>query len=207
LLHLRQPEPALASFGRALAIDPGLPDAWLGTSIASLMIENVAAALAACQRALAINPDSARTLVQLGECHALRGESDLAMSCFDRALAIEPDHDGALTSRIFTVDFTEGSDFAAHQAARSEWWRRIGAKIAATHHSPSDNDRDPDRRLVLGYVSAEFRQRSAAFTYRPVLENHDKSQFEVSCYSNYPTEDDVTSSFRQAADRWRGVFG
>lgn len=207
LLNLRQPEAALASFGRALAVNPALADAWLGASIASLMNEQIANALAACRRALAIQPDCARTLVQLGECHALQGETDVAISCFDRALAIEPDHDGALSSRIFTVDFMEGSDVAAHQAVRSEWWRRIGAKIAAAHHSPHDNDRDPDRRLVLGYVSAEFRQRSAALTYRPVIENHDKSQFEVICYSNHPAEDGVTASFRKVADQWHSVFG
>jgi predicted O-linked N-acetylglucosamine transferase (SPINDLY family) len=207
LLHLRQPERALASFDRALSISPGLPEAWLGYSIASLMIEKVPQALAACQRALAIKPQSARAFAQLGECHALMGDADVAVSYFDRALAIEPDHDGALSSRIFSLDFTADSGFAEHQAARSEWWRQIGAKIAAEHHSPHENDRTPNRRIVLGYVSAEFRGRSAAFAYRPVLQNHDKSRFEVICYSNYPTEDAVTASFRQVADRWRSVYG
>jgi predicted O-linked N-acetylglucosamine transferase (SPINDLY family) len=207
LLHLRQPETALASFDRALSIDPGLPDAWIGYSVASLMLEKVAQAVAACQRALAIKPESARAFVQLGECHALQGDVDLAVSCFDRALAIEPDHDGALSSRIFILDFSGDSDFAAHQAARSEWWRQIGAKIAAEHSSPHENDRSLDRRIVLGYVSAEFRGRSAAYSYRRVLQNHDKSQFEVICYSNHPTEDAVTATFRQAADRWRSVYG
>jgi predicted O-linked N-acetylglucosamine transferase (SPINDLY family) len=67
------------------------------------------------------------------------------------------------------------------------------------------NDSDPDRRIVLGYVSAEFRHRSAAYVFRPVLANHDRSRFEVICYSGSPAEDAVTRSFRDLADRWRDV--
>jgi len=207
LLHLRQPERAVASFDQALSINPGLPEAWLGYSIASLMLEKVAQALAACERALAIKPNFARAFVQLGECYALQGDADLAVSCFDRALAIEPDHEGALSSRIFAVDFSGESNFTAHQAARSVWWRQIGAQIAAKHRFPHQNDRTLNKRIVLGYVSADFRHHSAAFSYRPVLHNHDKSQFEVICYSNYPTEDAVTATFRLVADRWRSVYG
>jgi predicted O-linked N-acetylglucosamine transferase (SPINDLY family) len=39
-----------------------------------------------------------------------------------------------------------------------------------------------------------------------VLENHDKTRFEVICYSGSPIEDDVTNSFRKVADRWRSVL-
>jgi len=39
-----------------------------------------------------------------------------------------------------------------------------------------------------------------------VLENHDKTQFEVICYSGSPTEDAVTGWFRHSAGRWRNVL-
>jgi predicted O-linked N-acetylglucosamine transferase (SPINDLY family) len=35
--------------------------------------------------------------------------------------------------------------------------------------------------------------------------NHDKSRFEIICYSTSPTADDMTDSFRHVADRWRDV--
>lgn len=204
LIFLRRYEEALANFDRALSIDPEFVGAWIGRANA-LMSSSVTEAFAACQRALAIRPDSASALSLLGQWHAQQGDAEAAVSCFDRALAIKPDGEATLSNRIFSLDFVETSGFAQHQAARAEWWRQIGSKIAAPLPLPYDNDRNPGRKLVVGYVSAEFKHRSAAFTYRPVLQNHDKSRFEIICYSGSTNEDAVTDSFRQVADRWRNT--
>jgi predicted O-linked N-acetylglucosamine transferase (SPINDLY family) len=203
---LRQVERAIADFDLALAIDPGQTIGWINRANILMLTGKVTEALAASERALAIEPDSAKALTLLGQCHALQGDAEAAVTWFDRALAIEPDDEVALSSRIFTLDFSRDGDFARHQAARSEWWRQIGSKIAEQHPPRHDNDCDPAKRIVLGYVSAEFGQCSAAYSFRPVLENHDKTRFEVICYSGTPTEDAVTDSFRQVADRWRSVL-
>ena len=197
---------ALADSDRALATNPMLPEAWIGRSSILMQMEKVTDALAACQRALAISPASAKALGQLGRCHSLLGDTEATIACFDRALAIKPDDGTVLSNRIFALDFSENGDFGLHQEARSQWWRRIGSKIAAEQPVHHENDRDPRRRIVLGYVSADFGHHSAAHSFRPVLLHHDKSKFEVICYSSSPTDDEVTASFRNAADRWRDVL-
>ena len=200
---LQHIQDALASCDRALSISPDNAHAWLVRAgimkDAGLQTE----ALAACQRALEISPNFPEALTRLGERLALQGDVEGAVSCFDRALAIKPDDDITLSTRIFALDFAAKGDFASHQAARSLWWHRIGAKIAAEHPPHHDNDFNPTRRIVLGYVSADFKHHSAAYAFRPVLQHHDRSQFEVICYSGSPVEDAVTASFRQLADRWR----
>ena len=203
-LFLKQNAEALADFDRVIALDPLMALGWLGRANILMLDKKVSEALDACQRALAIEPNSPKTLTQIGQCHALLGDAETAVSFFDRALAIRPDDEIALQSRIFSLDFGDGDD-ARRQAARSEWWRRICAPIAARHPPRHDNDRDPARRIVLGYVSGDFRHHSAAYGFRPVLTSHDTSRFEVICYSNSPKQDDVTETFRQAADRWRDV--
>jgi predicted O-linked N-acetylglucosamine transferase (SPINDLY family) len=203
LLGLRRLGEALESFDRALSINSEAISAWLGRADIFMLAGRLTDAWAACQRALAIEPHSAKALTQLGQCHALKGDVKAAISCLDRALAIKPDDECALLRRIFTEDFDVDTGFAAQQAVRSEWWRQIGSKLAAERPSQHENDRDPTRRIVLGYVSADFRQHSAAYAFRPVLANHDKTRFEVVCYSAAPIEDTVTASFRQVADRWR----
>jgi predicted O-linked N-acetylglucosamine transferase (SPINDLY family) len=206
LLVLGRVGEALESFDRALSVNPDLELAWLGRARILVLTKNVTEALAACQRALAIQPNSASALAQIGQCHMLQGDAAAAVSCFDRSLAIKPGDDAVLSNRIFALDFSEDGDYARHQAARSEFWRQIGSTVSAEHPAQYDNDPDPARRIVLGYVSADFRQHSAAHAFRPVLENHDKSRFEVICYSGSPTEDDVTGSFRDTADRWRSAL-
>jgi predicted O-linked N-acetylglucosamine transferase (SPINDLY family) len=61
---------------------------------------------------------------------------------------------------------------------------------------------DPDRRIVVGYVSSEFRSHSAALTLLPVLFHHDHSKFEIVAYSCVPAQDAVTEECRAAVDRW-----
>jgi len=204
LLVLKRNSEALADFDATIAINPGLSLGWLGRANVLMMSKQVDEALDACQRAVAIEPNSTKALTQIGQCHALLGDAEAAVAFFDRALAINPADDVALVSRIFSLDFCEGG-YAQHQAARTEWWRRIGSDIAEMHPPHHANDLDPHRRIVLGYVSGDFRQHSAAYTFRPVLENHDKSRFSVICYSTSPTADEVTDSFRRVADRWRDV--
>lgn len=61
---------------------------------------------------------------------------------------------------------------------------------------------DPDRRLVVGYVSADFRRHSAGFVFMPVLRHCDHANFELVCYSTSPLQDEMTDEFRSFADRW-----
>jgi predicted O-linked N-acetylglucosamine transferase (SPINDLY family) len=203
-LSLKQNSEALDDFDRVISINPNLALGWLGRANVLMLRKRVSEALEACQRAVAIEPNSTKALTQIGQCHALLGNAEAAVSFFDRTLAINPNDEVALQSRIFSLEFCAADD-ALQQAARAEWWRRIGARISARHPPHHENGPDPARRIVLGYVSADFKHHSAAYAFRPVLENHDKSQFEVICYSNTPKTDDVTDSFRHIADRWRDV--
>jgi predicted O-linked N-acetylglucosamine transferase (SPINDLY family) len=203
LLGLSRLNEAVASFDRALTLQPRLADALLGRATALLQLKRPDGALADCRRALEIEPHSPGALTFLGACYEKRGDLSDAISLYERALAIKPDFGPALSSRIFALDFAPGADFAVQQAARADWWRQVGAPIAAAAPQDHDNDVDPERRLVLGYVSGDFRRHSAALIFRPVLENHDRSRFEIVCYSCSAFEDDTTRAFRRIADRWR----
>lgn len=56
---------------------------------------------------------------------------------------------------------------------------------------------------MLGYVSSDFNAHSAAFIFKPVLQHHDRAQFEIVCYSCSSKVDTTTSEFQGIADRWR----
>ena len=205
LLQTQRFPEALANYDRALQLDLKSETAWLGRANCLMLLRRLSEAESACREALAVNPTSVQGLVQLSQCHASRAETDIAIECLDKALSIDPEYETAITNRIFWLDFSAEADVTAQQSARSDWWRAIGSKEARRPALLRREDRDPDRKIVLGYVSAEFKRRSAAFSYRPVFENHDKKQFEVVCYSGSPTTDDVTETFKRCADRWRDV--
>jgi predicted O-linked N-acetylglucosamine transferase (SPINDLY family) len=59
--------------------------------------------------------------------------------------------------------------------------------------------------LVLGYVSSDYHQHSAAMAFKPVLQHHDKTRFQVICYSCSSNEGEFTREFRTFADMWRNA--
>jgi predicted O-linked N-acetylglucosamine transferase (SPINDLY family) len=202
-LELLRFDEASADYNRVIALAPDNANGWYGRATVLVRNKGIADALPDCEKALAINPAFFQAHILLGQCLAGLGRVDEAHASFDRALAIKPDFEDAITNKIFALDFVADASVAQHQQARQLWWERVGAKIASAAVGPHDNSCDPDRRLVLGYVSSDFHAHSAAFIFKPVLQHHDRTQFEIVCYSCSPKADATTGEFQGIADRWR----
>lgn len=203
LLQLGRVGEALADLDRALALAPGLASAWALRAQALLDMNRVFDAIDNCERALGA-PENASTphaAVLLGRCLARLGQIDDAIASFDAALQLKPGFELAIANKIFSLDFSGAAGFESLSDVRRHWWEQVGGKITAL--PPPRNDRDPERRLVLGYVSGDFRQHSASLAFKPVLRRHDKAAFEIVCYSCSTHVDHATEEFRQIADRWR----
>jgi predicted O-linked N-acetylglucosamine transferase (SPINDLY family) len=197
---LGQFDKAEAEFDAALAIDPLLEPALCGKATLTLLRGNAAVAIAACNKVLEQNPNSEVAWGLLGACHTMQGDVVTGIEHFDRALAIKPDYEDAITKKLFALDYMPDSDFAQHQAARKYWWDAVGSRLP--RHVMGERVLDPERRLVVGYVSSDFRNHSAALGFTPILRNHDHARFEVIAYSCSPLQDDATERCRAMVDRW-----
>jgi predicted O-linked N-acetylglucosamine transferase (SPINDLY family) len=191
---------AEADFDAAVTREPSLELGWHGKAQISMLTGNVAQAIVACKRVLAQNPTDAVGLTLLGDCLGRLGDAAAAIEHFDRALAIKPDDDEAISRKIFYQDFLSQADFADQQATRRYWWDAIGSKFLRRKLSP--RSLDPDRRIVVGYVSSDFRTHSAAFAFLPVLRCHDKAKIQINGYSCSPARDQLTATFQSLADVW-----
>jgi predicted O-linked N-acetylglucosamine transferase (SPINDLY family) len=191
---------AEADFEAALKDDPHNERALCGKIHVGLLLGKFNQAIPLCNKVLEINPNSEVALSMLGGCFAHLGDPVTAIAHFDRALAVKPDHEDAITRKIFALDFVPNIDFAAQQAARKYWWDQVGAKLP--RRQLKARPLDPEKRIVLGYVSADFRDHSAALAFVPVLRHRDRRQFEIICYSNSPVQDSTTALCKSLADRW-----
>jgi len=199
-LHLARLTESEADFDAALAVSPDLELALRGKAQVSLHLGKLASALAACNRMLELNPNCEMGVTLLGECFAKQGDAVAALAQFDRAIALKADHEEAITKKIFAMAFWENTNFAAEQAARREWWERIGSRIPRRQLAP--RSLDPERRLVVGYVSSDFRNHSAALCFLPVYRHHDHKNFQIVSYSCSPLTNPVTDTFRALSDVW-----
>ena len=203
--ELRRFDDALVAYDRALEFKRDLAEAWFGRGRTYSRMGRDIDAIAAHDRALALKPDFPEALFGRAVSYLEINCDREALADLDKALALRPDFEGAITFRIFVLEFAQGVGIAEQQDARRYWWQHVGAKLASQSKLQHNNSRDPARLIRLGYVSGDFRFHSAALAFRPMLANHNKSQFEVTCYSTSNTEDDFTDHFRANADRWRNV--
>src|SRR5258708_21097323 len=196
---------AEADFDAAVGLEPSLEPAWRGKAQVGMVTGRVAQAIVACKKVLEQNPTSEIGLTLLGACLGRLGETAAAIQHFDRALEIRPDCDEAITRKIFYLDFLPDANFAAQHTTRSYWWDAIASKYPRRKLAP--RPLDPLKRIVVGYVSSDFRTHSAAFAFLPVLRSHDKANFQINCYSCSPARDSLTAVFQSLADVWVDALG
>jgi predicted O-linked N-acetylglucosamine transferase (SPINDLY family) len=205
LFSLDRFDEALIAYDQAIALKADLAEAWHGRGCSCIRLSRYNDALAALDQALALKKDFAEAWHTRAVALVDTNRTAEAFVAFDKALSIKPDLSTAISAKIFALDFAANAGFEEQWQARCYWWERIGSKIAERTKKRQANSVDPTRRIRVGYVSGDFRKHSAARSFRPMLQNHDKSQFEITCYSCTPREDEVTADFRRAADRWRNV--
>jgi len=204
-LQLGRKAQAEADFDAAAALEPSLELAWRGKAQVSMSTGNLAQAMVACKRVLEQNPTSEIGLTLLGVCLARLGDTAAAIQHFDRALEIKPDCEDAIKHKIFYLDFLPEADFTVQQATRKYWWDAIGSKFP--RRKLAARPLDPLKRIIVGYVSSDFRTHSAAIGFLPVLQSHDKASFQINCYSCSNARDSMTAAFQSLADVWVDATG
>ena len=88
--------------------------------------------------------------------------------------------------------------------AHLDWAARFAGKV--TPIESHANDRNTNRKLRIGYLSGDFKSHSVAYFLEPILEHHDRTQFEITAYSNTEKSDKVTQRLKSHCDRWRDVL-
>jgi predicted O-linked N-acetylglucosamine transferase (SPINDLY family) len=197
---------AEACHRRALELDPALAEAHNNLGNALIHQGKHEEAAAVLRRALECKPDCAEAHNNLGNVWKDQGNLDEAVACYRRAAQARPDFATALSNLINTLYYCPAYDAAAIYEEQRRWNRRY-AQPLAKFIRPHDNDRSPDRRLRVGYVSPDFRRHPVGRFMLPLLESHDHAGFEIFCYASPQVPDAITARCRAAADVWRPMLG
>ena len=96
----------------------------------------------------------------------------------------------------------EGSSEELYRAHR----RWAGLQTPGTRWEPS-NDASPDRRLRIGYLSADLFDHPVGRNVVGLIEQHDPGAVEVYLYAARSEDDPVNQRLRKAAGCWRSIGG
>ena len=187
----------------ALKLDPNLADAHHNVGSALACQYRPDAAIASYRHALRLRPDSAPTYNNLGNALKDTGEFAQAAAAFRRSLELQPDAPEVHSNLIYALPFDPRADAPAIATEQRRWNARFGGRATFPHL----NDRDPERRLKIGYVSADLREHAVSYFLLPLLETHDRAAVEVHCYSSGMRSDSFTQRIRQHADAWHDAVG
>jgi len=197
---------AVDCIGQAIVLNPNNPAAYSNLGEAYRAMGRVDEAIAADRRAIELQPDHAQTHNNLGNALRDRGQLDEAIAAYGRALELAPEHAGAHSNLIFALHLHPGHDDRTIAAEHQRWHRRFSAPVKQFVQPPA-NDRDPERRLRVGYLSPDFRDHAVGRHALPLLERHDRERFEILCYSGVARPDWMTERIRALAGYWRNTTG
>lgn len=198
-------EQARAAYVTALRHNPG--DAETHANLAKLLADDglFAAAEQNYLAALRAQPRYAEAYHGLGALLGRAGRLDEAIEVFHAGLRVKPDpahHSALLLYLQYSPNLAPREILAEHRT-----WARLYAEPLKSELRRHHNDRNPDRRLRVGYVSADLRSHPVAYFLEPVLMNHDRQrEVEVFCYASVESPDAVTDRLRGYVDVWRDVL-
>ena len=184
----------------ALRHRPDYAGAWYNYAWALVKLDRMAEAETAGRKAIEFDPQFFRGYIFLGDLLRTDARLEEAVEMFSRARSLAGGGLACEQAELHALNYFDGiSDEALFQRHRE-----VGARIEREYPArfAKFGGADPERRLRIGYVSRDLYRHPVAFFLIPVLQNHDRSRFDVACYMTGARSDDVTLQIRSLTDRW-----
>ena len=195
---------AVAACTRALELKPDYAEAHYNLGTAQRARGRLDEAVLAFRRALQFRPDLPDVHNNLGLTLSEQGQFDEALVAYRRALELKPDQAGVHSNLVYTLHFHPAQDERMIAEEQQRWNQRFSAPLKPVI-APHAIDPNPACRLKIGYVSPDFHSHAVSFFLVPLLEHHDREQYEIYCYAGGRLSDAVTERLRNSADVWREV--
>lgn len=197
---------AALHFERAIALQPDNADYLNNCGEAYRRDRKFDEAIANCRAAIAINPRHAGAYYNLALCLHAIGDVGESWNAYTDALKIRPDFRVARSGFLFLLCHHPNIDAETVFAEHCRWGELYASGLAPMSLPPRP-DPGLDGKLRVGYVSADFRRHALSYFIEPLLANHDRSRFDVFCYSNNRKTDEMTDRLRAYASHWRDIAG
>jgi protein O-GlcNAc transferase len=206
LKEKRKLDEAIAAHRRAIEFQPDFADAHNNLGFALNAKGQLDEALAAYRRAIALRPNFPGAFNNLGHCLMGKGQIDEAIAAYRRAISLRPSYVEAHSNLVYSLYFHPDYD-AQMILAEHRGWARVHAERLKPEIRAHQNERSPDRKLKIGFLSPDFCDHPVGRSLLPLFENRDPQQIEIVCYSDVRLNDATNAKLKSVADQWVDVRG
>lgn len=206
LLDSHRPEEAREYFAKVNDLMPGLARVNLNLAVAFMDEGNLQEAVRCCEESIKAEPANASYYSNLATNFERAGMTKQAIEVVRRGKESAP-FDLQLHSMGCMLQCYEGIE-SEDQIAQNHmaFGRTIEASLQPKW-TEFPNSRHPDRKLRIGFVSADFRRHVVACFMLGLIENLDRDEFDVSCYLVNRPFDRWSEEFERASDRFVDANG
>ncbi len=157
------------------------------------------------EKTIDIAPKQAEAYNNLGLIYAKTGDIEKALSYYKKAHQLNPGqhliYSNILMYSHYLTTISNDDMFYLHKQFQEEYRKLL------TEEPPPPAKCVSNRKLRIGYISADFRVHSVGYFIEPIIAAHDKNEFEIFCYSDTPVPDETTARIKDSASVWRPING
>ncbi|MBI3498804.1 MAG: tetratricopeptide repeat protein [Proteobacteria bacterium] len=201
MLALGEREAAITEFRRGSAVDCDIAAIWTNLGATCQALERHREARLALRRALTLQPALPLALDNLGALEQVLGEVRAALPHHRRSIAsgnLSPDpHSNIIMAMTYLPEVTADHLYGEMRAWETRYVRERYREIR-----PHDNRREPDRRLKIGYLSADLFSHPVGINILGLIGARDRNLFAAYCYASVEQADGLTEYLRADADGW-----
>ncbi|WMW82227.1 tetratricopeptide repeat protein [Undibacterium cyanobacteriorum] len=134
------------------------------------------------------------------------GYLDEAIEANIRAISFKTDDESSFNRKVYTnilfcLNYHPDLDAQVIYNAYKEFDTRFAQSLMQKFKAFTHEKR-VDKRLKVGYVCQSFYNQVCKYFLIPLLEKHDRSQFEIFAYAQIPFEDETTQHYKKIVDHW-----
>jgi protein O-GlcNAc transferase len=193
---------AIAAYRKSIQLKPDYFEAHNNLANALQALGRLDEAVAACRQALHLKPDLAEALANLGTILGDLARHDEGLVVLRQALAFRPDDSRFHSNFVFALAYHPQIDAPSIRRELALFDQRHVLPFRSSLR-PHANERNPERRLRVGYVSADFRDHASRYFLDPLFRCHDPAQVEVFAYAEVARPDTYTTRFQSLCQGWR----
>jgi predicted O-linked N-acetylglucosamine transferase (SPINDLY family) len=157
-------------------------------------------------KALEINPNLLEAYNNLASILNNQGQLNSSLKVYSQSLKLFESNMIGHSNFLMTLLADSSQSGLSLLEAHCKWAVKY-ARLNSENNPIYSHKKTTQRKLRIGYVSADLKQHSVSNFFQPILAFYDRQKFVVYCYSNSSIEDSVSGQLQKLADFWHNIYG